>query len=160
MSDLNYMHHFNPNRKGLCKVIVCSGSCHLPEDAPVHTRQVEADKAATPQSDQPEQEKCPRCGLFVFRFGVYRQEMEAFDLAAPAPQSDRMSDETTLGSDPTWLARRIAEAKLEEAKWWEHLVGYVNADDGHEGKCAPDCIYCERIASLEAATKSKLTEKI
>lgn len=56
MSDLNYRHEFEPNRKGLCKMIIGSRNahiCHLPEDAPVHTRQVEADKAAAPQSDQP-----------------------------------------------------------------------------------------------------------
>lgn len=41
----------------------------------------------------------------------------------------------------------IKAARLDEAKWWEHL-----AQDAHEESCSmlEPCIYCERIATLTA----------
>ena len=42
----------------------------------------------------------------------------------------------------------IYGAALEEARWWEHLVGaqlhLLGQDD-----CEPNCMYCERIRNIE-----------
>lgn len=38
MSDPNYMHEFDPSRKGLCKVLAGGRHCGLAEDAIVHKR--------------------------------------------------------------------------------------------------------------------------
>lgn len=45
MSDTRHAHHFDPNRNGLCKTIVGTEMCHLPEDAPVHTRQLKVERS-------------------------------------------------------------------------------------------------------------------
>lgn len=39
-----------------------------------------------------------------------------------------------------------AKARLEEARWWEHLVG-----DEHHEPLASECMYCIRILDLERA---------
>jgi hypothetical protein len=51
-------------------------------------------------------------------------------------------------SAPDALARHDAAVRLEEAKWWEHLVG--NDPHAHSGDDRP-CMYCERIAALKQA---------
>jgi len=38
MSDPNYAHEFEPNKRGVCKRIVGGGHCGLPEDHKVHKR--------------------------------------------------------------------------------------------------------------------------
>lgn len=43
-------------------------------------------------------------------------------------------------------AKELAEARLEEARWWEHLVPSSEHQD-------ETCIYCQRIAKLQAAMK-------
>lgn len=40
------------------------------------------------------------------------------------------------------LDRFAAKARLEEARWWEHLVPDVDHTEA-------DCVYCKRIAELE-----------
>lgn len=46
------------------------------------------------------------------------------------------------------LAACAREAKLEEAKWWEHLVTDALP-------CPADCMYCARMAALERAVGEK-----
>lgn len=38
----------------------------------------------------------------------------------------------------------VAKARLEEAEWWEDIVGIRHTLDQRED-CEPDCQYCERI---------------
>lgn len=45
------------------------------------------------------------------------------------------------------LAERERLARLEEAEWWEHLVGAQHQLEGRH-ECEPDCMYCEHIAAL------------
>ncbi len=42
-------------------------------------------------------------------------------------------------------ALAVAEARLDEALWWEHLVTSENYE------CPGDCMYCKRIAGHRAA---------
>src|SRR5262249_13350990 len=54
----------------------------------------------------------------------------------------------------SWHAARILAAmqqvQLEEAKWWEHLAGDHHHDlDIKLGQ--EECLYCQRIADLQAA---------
>ena len=46
------------------------------------------------------------------------------------------------------LARVRLEARIEEAHWWEHLVGFTEPD--HPERHSEECLYCERIAELES----------
>jgi hypothetical protein len=57
-------------------------------------------------------------------------------------------DEIAALSPADALAKHDAAVRLEEAKWWEHLVGVVepNHPDGH----SETCMYCQRLATLEA----------
>ena len=45
------------------------------------------------------------------------------------------------------LAEALAACRLAEAKWWEHLV----TNEHHDPDCEKDCMYCERLATLERA---------
>lgn len=47
------------------------------------------------------------------------------------------------------LERHDALVRLDEAKWWEHLVGNLKPE--HSIDHDPDCIYCQRIAEHEKA---------
>lgn len=53
------MHEFDPNRRGLCKVHVSGRMCHLPVDAPVHTRFEDKQKEIDHRLLAP---VCPKCG--------------------------------------------------------------------------------------------------
>jgi|SRR6185437_2857101 len=46
------------------------------------------------------------------------------------------------------LAAHDREIRLDEAKWWEHLVGAQHELEGRED-CEPDCVYCARIRALQ-----------
>jgi hypothetical protein len=54
------------------------------------------------------------------------------------------------------LRESLLVARLEEARWWEHLVGYIKPD--HSENHDPDCMYCQRIAELEAALAKQRAE--
>ena len=60
---------------------------------------------------------------------------------------DRFDASKTVREKTQILADALRDARLDEAKWWEHLVGAV--DSNHPESRSPDCIYCARIAALE-----------
>ncbi len=58
-------HRFDPNKKGLCKQIVNSAMCHLPEEAEIHTRfkpRVEKHCQACNELYPEGYRFCPYCG--------------------------------------------------------------------------------------------------
>lgn len=51
------------------------------------------------------------------------------------------------------LNKLLRLARLDEAKWWEHLVSADNPD--HPEGFLEGCMYCERIAKLERKGKGE-----
>lgn len=47
-----------------------------------------------------------------------------------------------------YVRLQVEAGRLDEAKWWEHLVGAVQPN--HPEGFHPDCIYCRRIAAIRA----------
>lgn len=124
-----------------------------------------------PQSEPP----LPRC-IYCANPGMYtlshlgkhfdiRGQEHACLLAAPSPaETSQASAEGKLscGHFPNAKGEcdcaeeescefKIAKARLEEALWWEHLCGLLPAGAGDHAKPDKDCMYCRRIAKLQAA---------
>lgn len=73
---------------------------------------------------------CTGCGWNSMEYPPFAQHIRALP-----PES------AILGAQEAEL-----EARLEEARWWEHLVGWHNKG----ADCEKDCMYCARIAALES----------
>ena len=85
-----------------------------------------------------------------------RKDMKTYeDMIKPLPCGHPMANLNVFGGKTNTarsgvfccVCMELNVVRLDEAEWWEHLVGAHHQLEGIE-ECEPDCMYCERIADI------------